>query len=365
MIKASKAYIKKFAASLLTEGLEPGSAGIAVGLGIFIGIVPIYGLQTLAAIGLAILFGLNKPLTVAATFINNPLLQPFLVIGSVECGSFLRTGAFHPWHLAGYSLAALRNDLFSWALGSIVLGVVAGAAGALLTAVALAWLRPAHPGLRARIRYVNGVYAAAPSFDRGFVRWKMRLDRIFSLLEAEGLGSGTAVDLGCGYGMALCFAAYGQEGRQLAGCDLDPRRIAVAQKAMASFAAGFEVCDVRQYPLPQAGLILILDVLQYLSAEEQLALVGRCAAALEPGGKFVFRVHDREHGLRSALTMLFDRLIFKIGNAPNRPLMLAPDAYRSALEAAGLRVRMTRFRNLLPLAHILIVAERPRPESAP
>jgi len=38
-MKASKAYIKRMAASLLTEGLEPGRAGMAVGLGIFIGAV--------------------------------------------------------------------------------------------------------------------------------------------------------------------------------------------------------------------------------------------------------------------------------------------------------------------------------------
>jgi len=219
--------------------------------------------------------------------------------------------------------------------------------------------------LRARIRFVNGFFAAAPRFDRGFVRWKMRMDRIFSLLDAEGMGSGMAVDLGCGYGMALCFAAYGQDGRRLAGCDLDRRRIGVAEKALASFDAKVDVCDVRQYQLPSAGLILILDVLQYLTAEEQLALLARCCRALQPGGKFIFRVHDREHGVRSTLTMLFDRLVFKIGHAASRPLVLLPGQYRTALEAAGMRVRMHRFRNLLPLAHILFVAERPRPESAP
>lgn len=364
-MKAIKSTMQRFAATLCTEGLEPLPAGLAVGLGIFIGVVPIYGLQTLVAIGLAILLRLNKPLILAATFINNPILQPFLVLGSIECGSLLRTGAFLPLHLAGFTLAAVRGDLLLWAIGSVPLGVAAGAMGAGVAVVAVAWLQPRRRGLRARIRFVHRVFAAAPSFDRGFVRWKMRLDRIFSLLDAEDLGSGTAVDLGCGYGMALCFAAYGEKGRPLAGCDLDARRIGVAQKALAGFNAKIEICDVRQYALPPAGLILILDVLQYLSAEEQLALLGRCCAALEPDGKFIFRVHDRERGLRSALTMLFDRLIFHIGKASSRPLVLSAAAYREALEAAGMRVRVRRFRNLLPLAHILFVAERPPLERAP
>ena len=49
-------------------------------------------------------------------------------------------------------------------------------------------------------------------FDRGFVRWKMRLDRIFTSLLPRNLGSGTVVDLGCGYGMALCFTAFETSG---------------------------------------------------------------------------------------------------------------------------------------------------------
>ena len=69
-------HVKQFATALLTEQLDPGRAAAAVFLGIFIGIVPIYGLQTVAALGLAMLFRLNKPLTFASTFINNPLLQP-------------------------------------------------------------------------------------------------------------------------------------------------------------------------------------------------------------------------------------------------------------------------------------------------
>ena len=66
-------------------------------------------------------------------------------------------------------------------------------------------------------------------YDRGFVRWKLRLDRVFDLLAAEDLGSGPVIDLGCGYGITLGFAACGAPGRPLVGCDLDARRIAAAR----------------------------------------------------------------------------------------------------------------------------------------
>ncbi len=364
MFEGLKAPLKKFAATLLTERLDPASAAAAVFCGVFVGIVPIYGLQTLAALGLAFLFRLNKPLTFASTFINNPLLQPLLVVASLELGGFLRHGSFQPWHLIAFSTAQMREQIFSWVLGSLLLGLIVGAALAFLTAIVVYWTAPSQRLLRRRIGFVNRTYAASPRYDRGFVRWKMRLDRIFSLLAAENLGSGTVVDLGCGYGMALCFAAFDQPVRRLAGCDLSAHRIEVAQQALRDFNAETSVCDVRDFPLPSADLILILDVLQYLSADEQKVLLRRCCAALEPDGRLIFRVHDRERGLRTLLTLGLDRLLFSTEHVGARPMILAAEQYESVLLEAGMQVEMRRFRNRLPLAHILILARRPAVESA-
>jgi hypothetical protein len=122
------------------------------------------------------------------------------------------------------------------------------------------------------------------------------------------------------------------------------------------------VADVRALDLPPAGLILILDVLQYLSAEEQLGLLKRCCAALTPEGKLIFRVHDRERGVRSAITSSFDRMIFAYGKAGTRPVMLSEVEYRHVLEHAGMQIEERRFRNRLPLTHILFVAQKPAAE---
>ena len=359
MIQATKAFLREFATTLLTERLAPGPAAAAVFWGVLIGVVPIYGLQTLAALGLAIVLRLNKPLILAATFINNPFFLPFLIGGSLEVGSFMRTGKWQAWQLSAFTnKQLLESEALSWVLGSIVVGVVAGAICAAITAAVVSWTAPAQRRLRERIRFVNRTFAGCASFDRGFVRWKMRLDRIFSILAAEELGTGTVVDLGCGYGMALCFTAFNQPERRLAGCDLNAHRIDVARQALSAMNAETVVCDVRDYQLPSAGLILILDVLQYLSAEEQLALLERCCLALEPGGRLIFRVHDRERGLWSFFVLAFDRLLFTAEHVGHRPLMLSAEQYRNALIEAGMQVEMRRFRNLLPFAHILFLARR-------
>lgn len=369
MIQGFKAQAGKFVTALLKERLEPGRAAAAVFLGIFIGIIPIYGLQTLAAVGVAFLFKLNKPLTVAGTFINNPLLQPFIIFASVEFGCLLRLGSFQPLTLTSLAAAPAhinKEQLFIWVLGSVALGLVAGGLGAAITAVVVHRRQkvPANSVLRERVRFVNEMFSQSALTPRQFVRWKLRLDRIFEYLAAEDLGSGTIVDLGCGYGIALCFAAFGDQERRLVGCDLDAERIAVARKALASLNADVSVADIRHFEISQAGLILILDVLQYLPAAEQLALLERCCSALAPDGKLIFRVHDGESGLRSGIANAFERLIFASGGVGFRPRMLSIAEYRDALESAGLQTEEYRFQNRLPLTHVLFIARKPSAEAA-
>jgi uncharacterized protein (DUF2062 family)/trans-aconitate methyltransferase len=351
---------------LFKERLDPGRAAAAVFLGIFIGVVPIYGFQTLAAVGLALLFKLNKPLVVAATFINNPLLQPAIVISSLEIGYFLRFGRFHRFVFSGLTVAHMREDLLSWFLGSLVVGLVAGSLGALIAAVAVHWKSSANAGTRARLRLVNQVFAQSASADRYFVWWKLRLDRIFGILAAEDLGSGTVVDLGCGcgYSMALCDTALGEPGRRMVGCDLNEHSISVARHALRSRNAEVSVQDIRHFELPSAGLILILDVLQYLPADEQLALLRRCCSALDPQGRLIFRAHDRERGIWSAITLALDRFLFSIEHTGTQPSILSAMQYKSVLEDAGMQVETRRFRNRLPLAHILFIAKRPFEDAA-
>jgi uncharacterized protein (DUF2062 family)/SAM-dependent methyltransferase len=363
VIRTFQARARQFATALLKEDLTPGRAAAAVFLGLFIGIVPIYGFQLLTAVGVALLFKLNKPLTVASTFINNALLRPLIIVSAVELGYLLRSGSFRPFHLSALTGAHMKEEILAFAIGSVVLGVLVGGAGAAITAVVVQVQAPANSGLRNRIRFVKQMFAQCAWADRGFVRWKLRLDRIFgllaALLEDEGLGAGTVVDLGCGYGMALSFAAFGGGSRRLVGCDLDGHRIAVARQALGTLHAELSVADVRGLDLPPAGLILILDVLQYLGADEQLTLLKRCCAALAPDGILVFRVHDRERGAWSAITMAFDRLVFACERVGVQPVTLPAAQYQCVLESAGMRVEERRFRNRLPLAHILFIARKP------
>jgi len=350
--------LRQFAATLFTERLDPRHAAAAIFLGIFIGVAPIYGFQTVAVIALAALFRLNKPLAIGATFVNNPILQPLLIVGGLEFGYFLKSGKFLRISRP-HSVADLKSQLGTFVIGSIALGIVLGALGAALTFVILKWRQSDQSPRAKRARFVNALFSGVSNFDRGFVRWKMRLDRIFDFLAAEELGSGPVVDLGCGYGISLGFAAFHNPERRLLGCDLDAHRITAAREALAGMNTELAVCDVRQFEFPQANLIFIFDVLQYLTGPEQLALLQRCASALAPGGKLIFRIPDRGSKTTSRLSVAFDRLIFFLGKNSAGPVVLSADEYQGAFGGAGLQINHRRLRNRLPIAHRVFVVEKP------
>ena len=97
---------------------------------------------------------------------------------------------------------------------------------------------------------------------------------------------------------------------------------------------------------------------------EQLALLKRCCSALAPQGKLIFRVHDRERGLRSTHHHGFRPPFVLVRADGRRPLMLSAPQYQRVLENAGMQVEDRRFRNRLPLAHILFIAKKPFAEAA-
>ncbi|MEW6366661.1 MAG: DUF2062 domain-containing protein [Acidobacteriota bacterium] len=355
--------IRGLLGDLMNEGLQPRRAAAAAFLGVFVGVVPIYGLQSLVAIGLAIVLRLNKPLTYAATFINNPFLQPFLILFSVQTGYALLHGSFINMSLSDVQAVGVAGFLWSWVLGSIVLGVALGLAAAVPVYFAFR-LRSQGTSARAlaeRRRHVRSLFNGTKASVRLRVALKMRLDRIFDFLATADLGKGPAVDLGCGDGIALAFAWHSEPGRSLVGCDLDGSRIEAAATALAPLGARLSIADARELELSDAGLIMIIDVLQYLDASEQLRLLDRCCAALAPGGKLIFRVHELTRGGRSAVALGLDRILFKASGTGRPPVVLPAGEYRRALESAGLTVRQQQMVNRLPLAHVVFVGERASP----
>ena len=107
--------------ALKREHASPGRLAVAVGLGVFIGSLPVYP-HLLISIVAAIALRLNKLVTALTTNVSNPLFAPFLIFAEIQVGTLVRTGRF-----ASLTLAELRDLALAEAIGSFFLTILVGA----------------------------------------------------------------------------------------------------------------------------------------------------------------------------------------------------------------------------------------------
>ncbi len=101
---------------------------ISIAFGVFMGIVPIWGFQMVAAIFLAILFKLNKPLVIIASNISVPPMIPLIIFGSYKAGAiWMGQNAMHLDFSSELSLDSISRNLQQYMYGSFTLAIVAGA----------------------------------------------------------------------------------------------------------------------------------------------------------------------------------------------------------------------------------------------
>jgi SAM-dependent methyltransferase len=121
--------------------------------------------------------------------------------------------------------------------------------------------------------------------------WALRPNR-FLVGEAGELEPGRALDLACGEGQnAIWLASLGWD---VVGVDFSEVAIAKARARAErdGVDAEFVCADLVAY-VPEAGAFdLVLVLYLHIPAEERRAVLERAAAALAPGGTFVFVGHD-------------------------------------------------------------------------
>jgi len=124
--------------------------------------------------------------------------------------------------------------------------------------------------------------------------------------------------------------------------------------------------DLHNVSLPEADVVVILDVLHYLNREAQGRILARIARALRGNGLLLLRVGDANAGLPFLVTRLADKMstLLRGQGTPalhNRPAL----EWKALLESAGFQVDSdpmsggTPFANVLLTARLLPSASRP------
>jgi uncharacterized protein (TIGR03546 family) len=121
--KSLKGFLKEH---LLNSKESPLRKSMAAGLGVFMGIVPIWGYQLLAAIGLAHLLRLNKAIVILTANVSIPPMIPFILYGSFRMGEMVlpKTGTA-PLSWDQMNLEVVKTFTMQYIVGSILLAILA------------------------------------------------------------------------------------------------------------------------------------------------------------------------------------------------------------------------------------------------
>lgn len=117
--KSFKAFIKE---DILQTNDSKEVKAFSIALGVFIGIIPVWGFQTFLSIFLAALFKGNKALSFLGSNISIPPMIPFIVLGSLHVGGIFVTGSMPlTIDFEHISWQALQTHLLQYIVGSLIL----------------------------------------------------------------------------------------------------------------------------------------------------------------------------------------------------------------------------------------------------
>jgi len=362
---------------LRTEGDSPPRTAGAVWLGTLVGCVPIYGAHLVLCVVLARLLGLSRIKTYLAAHINNPFTAPWLLVLEYGIGHSLLGAGWPRLDVAALRSAGLANLGRDLILGSLVLGV---ALGAVLGGIAFfVSVSARSESLFAKLREeTSRRYLDSGVLHWEFVRGKLKYDPMYRELLTSGLvpREGQLVDLGCGRGIVLALLQTARRLHEsgewtpalpvpplhleLAGVELRESAARVARSATGG-ALPILAEDLAGHDPQPADVILLLDVLHYLSGENQAGLLRRVAAQLRPGGLVLVREPDAARGLRFQWSRCGERL-----SAILRLEWRQAFCYRTArswcelIEGCGLETRVSPMWGRTPPGNVLIEARKSR-----
>ena len=192
-----------------------------------------------------------------------------------------------------------------------------------------------------------------------YVRSKLRIDPVARVLYELGAVEpfGEIADVACGRGQLGILLLEGGCADAVVGIDWDAKKVATATAAASGLDnARFEHGDVRETAVSAADTVLLVDILHYLTREEQDALLIRAARAARR--RIVIRDVDSERGASSLLTQSWEWVTTTLGY--NRVARVSPrsfDEMTSILEGEGLTVTR-ELCSAKALSNVLLIASR-------
>jgi trans-aconitate methyltransferase len=147
-------------------------------------------------------------------------------------------------------------------------------------------------------------------FLRSYVRAKIARDPVYDAVLEQLRGRGEPLlDVGCGVGVLEIFLRDRGVGVPIVALDSDEKKVAIARR-IAPEAATFSVGDALVLP-PFHGTVVILDLLHYLTADEQQRML--LQAIDRSSGLVIVRDAVNDHSLRYRMTVVEETFARAVG----------------------------------------------------
>ena len=335
-------WFRRLYITLRTEHTSPLKVALAVALGVFVGVSPLWGLHFALCVLLATAFRLNRVLGYAAANIGNPLTAAPILFAELQVGHRVMQGSWLPIAIENIQAAGLQGLVTSLLVGSLLVGLALGSViGAVSWAITL-WGRH-HEDYRDLADAIVLRYVDVSIRDAEAARAVLLRDPLYPFLLEEGfhLEGHRILDLGCGRGIAGALVGlYGGTGSYI-GVDAAERYIRTARQVLDEFPGCQVVAsDLRDFDPPPADVVIVNDVLRYLPFGAQDALLRRIARAISPGARVFVREKNAGGGWRFRLAALADTVTtWRPGRVHAGLHYRRAEDLRNALLAAGFTVR--------------------------
>jgi len=323
-LRAPGRYARRLFHDLRLEGAGRGREAAALGVGAFIGCLPIYGAHLLLVAAVGWLLGLNRLRMYVAANISNPLFAPALILAEVQTGAWVRRREFHDVTLQAIRATEPWVYGIDLAVGSVIVGTVLGLGIAALTWASVAHAPPLAPHLTRLFDAAAGRFLDVGVTAWEFARAKLRRDPIYAAALTTLPPSGaTLVDVGCGQGLTLAVlveaAAAVPAGDwpsdrppppqfdRLIGIEIRGRVAAIARRALGAAVEIVHDAAPRGLP-PQMTAVLVFDVLHLMRPADQERLMNDVFERLEPRGTVLVRDVDAAAGFGFHAVRIGNRL---------------------------------------------------------